>query len=239
MNLQTGTTSQNPPIPRRGNEIFYPETDGKPMAETDIHAKLLTYLREALTIFFAEREKVYVTGNIMFYYVEGSPEEVVAPDIMVCFGVNKGDRTSYKTWEENDVIPLVVIELASRSTWHKDRTEKRELYEMLGVKEYYIFNPLYPKNLPAFLAFNLEAGELKRVNFENGRIYSELLGLELVDTGETLRLFDLDKNEFLKNQEELDREVKLLSNEVKEKDAENDDLKAEIERLKALLQNKE
>jgi Uma2 family endonuclease len=239
MNLQTGTTSQNPPIPRRGNEIFYPETDGKPMAETDIHAKLLTYLREALTIFFAEREKVYVTGNIMFYYVEGSPEEVVAPDIMVCFGVNKGDRTSYKTWEENDVIPLVVIELASRSTWHKDRTEKRELYEMLGVKEYYIFNPLYPKNLPAFLAFNLEAGELKRVNFENGRIYSELLGLELVDTGKTLRLFDLDKNEFLKNQEELDREVKLLSNEVKEKDAENDDLKAEIERLKALLQNKE
>jgi Uma2 family endonuclease len=180
-----------------------------------------------------------VTGNIMFYYVEGSPEEVVAPDIMVCFGVNKGDRTSYKTWEENDVIPLVVIELASRSTWHKDRTEKRELYEMLGVKEYYIFNPLYPKNLPAFLAFNLEAGELKRVNFENGRIYSELLGLELVDTGETLRLFDLDKNEFLKNQEELDREVKLLSNEVKEKDAENEDLKAEIERLKALLQNKE
>lgn len=232
MNLQTRTTSKNPLPPHRGNEIFYPESDGKPMAETDIHAKLLTYLREALAIFFAEREKVYVTGNIMFYYVEGSPDEVVSLDIMVCFGVDKGDRTSYKTWEENDVIPSVVIELASRSTWHKDRTEKRELYEMLGVKEYYIFNPQYPKNLPAFLAFNLEDGELKKVSIENGRIYSELLGLELVDTGETLRLFDLDKNEFLKNQEELDYEVKELSSE-------NKALKTEIERLKALLQNKE
>ena len=232
MNLQTQTTSQNPQLPRRNGGIFYPESDGKPMAETDVHAKFLTYLREALAIFFTEREKVYVTGNIMFYYVEGSPDEVVPPDIMVCFGVDKGDRTSYKTWEENDVIPSVIIELASRSTWHKDHTEKRELYEMLGVQEYYIFNPLYPKTLPAFLAFELEDGVLVKREIENGRIYSELLGLELVDTGKSLRLFDLNTESFLKTQEELSQEVEEIS-------AENETLKAEIDRLKALLQNKE
>lgn len=230
MNLHTQKNNQPLPLPRRNTEIFYPESDGKPMAETDIHAKLLTYLRESLAIFFANRENVYVTGNIMFYYEEGYPEEVVSPDIMVCFGVNKGDRTSYKSWEENDVMPSVVIELASRSTWHKDRTEKRELYEMLGVKEYYIFNPLYPKTAPAFLAFGLEDGILVKREIENKKIYSELLGLELIDTGKTLRLFDLEANDFLKNQEELDQEVKLLASE-------NDKLKAEIERLKALLQN--
>jgi Uma2 family endonuclease len=245
MNLETQKSNQPLPLPRRNDNIFYPESDGKPMAETDIHRKLLLYLTSCLELFFENREKVYVTGNIMFYYEEGSPDEVVSPDVMVFFGVNKGNRTSYKTWEENDVLPSVIIELASRSTWHKDRTEKRELYEMMGVKEYYIFNPLYPKTLPAFLAFGLESGVLVKQEIQNNRIYSEQLGLELVDTGETLRIYDLDKNEFLKNQEELDQEVKHLdqeikhlSNEVKEKTDENIILKAEIERLTAIIENK-
>ena len=207
-----------------GGEIYYPESDGEPMAETDIHAKLLTYLRDALQAFFAASEEVYVTGNIMFYYVEGNPTEVISPDVMVCFGIPKGDRTSYKTWEESDVVPSVIIEIASRSTWKKDRIEKRELYESLGVKEYYIFNPQYPKSLPAFMAFRLKAERLDSVTIENGRIGSDILGLELVDTGETLRLLNPNTGEFLKDFEELSEE--------------NSEMKAEIERLKQLLQNK-
>lgn len=200
------------------------------MAETDIHRKLLLYLTNCLELFFTERENIYVTGNIMFYFEEGSTEDVVSPDVMVFFGVPKKDRTSYKSWEENDVMPSVIIELASRSTWHADRTQKRELYEMLGVKEYYIFNPLYPKTLPAFMAFQLEDGVLIKQDIENGKIYSDLLGLELVDTGKTLRLYDLKAESFLKTQAELSEEVKNIS-------AENESLKAEIEKLKALLKN--
>jgi Uma2 family endonuclease len=217
--------------------MFYPESDGKPIAETDFHRKSLSYLISSLTIFFTERENVYVTGNIMFYYEEGSPQDVVSPDVMVFFDVPKGDRTSYKSWEENDVMPSVIIELASRSTWHKDRTEKRELYEMLGVKEYYIFNPQYPKTLPAFMAFNLEDGELKKVTIENNRVYSDLLELELIDTGETLRLFDPQTKEFLKNAAELTLEVFQANQEISQVNRENENLKAEIERLKALLKN--
>lgn len=77
----------------------------------------------------------------MFYYEEGEPKEVISPDVMVCFGVPKRQRTSYKTWEESDVAPSVVIEISSRGTWRKDRVEERALYAMLGVKEYFIFNP--------------------------------------------------------------------------------------------------
>jgi Uma2 family endonuclease len=223
MNLQVKTTSPIIPLQSRGEKVYYPESDGKPMAETDIHRKLILYLTDCLDIFLSSRKNVYVTGNIMFYYEEDSPQDVVSPDVMVFFGVPKGNRTSYKSWEENDVMPAVVIELASRSTWHKDRTEKRELYEMLGVKEYYIFNPQYPKTLPAFMAFNLEDGELKKVTVENNRIYSDLLELEFVDTGETLRLFNPQTNEFLKNAAELTDE--------------NEKLKTEVERLKALLKN--
>ena len=207
-----------------GKNVHYPETDGEPMAETDIHAKLLIYLRESLELFFADRVDVYVTGNIMFYYVEGEPEESVAPDVMICFGVPKGNRTIYKTWEENDVVPAIVIEIASRGTWRKDRLEKVELYAMLGVQEYYIFNPMYSKTLPAFMAFRLNEGKLDSIAIEDGRVKSDVLGLELVDTCKTLRLFNPQTDEFLKTTEELALE--------------NVRLKAEIERLNQLLQNK-
>lgn len=207
-----------------GGEIYYPESDGEPMAETDIHADLLIYLRESLKLFFADRPDVYVSGNIMFYYVEGDPTEVISPDVLVCFGIPKGDRTSYKTWEENDVVPSVIIEVSSRGTWRKDRVEKLELYQMLGVREYYIFNPQYPKNLPAMMAFRLNEGIMESAIIENDRIKSEILGLELVNTGETLRLFNPQTDEFLKTTEEIALE--------------NAQLKAEIERLQKLLQNK-
>lgn len=119
MNLQADTKSHSIVSPRRASGIFYPESDGKPVAETDFHTKLLTDLRIALDMFFAGREDVYVTGNIMFYYDEGEPAEVVSPDVMVCFGIPKRNRTSYKMWEEDDVAPSIVIEISSRGTWKK------------------------------------------------------------------------------------------------------------------------
>jgi len=116
-----------------GNEIYYPDSDGQPMAETDFHRNLILELIKTLEIFFAESPEVYVTGNIMFYYVEHDPKQVVSPDVMVFFGVPKGERRSYKTWEENDVVPSVVIEISSLGTWSKDhrkasalRTARRE-----------------------------------------------------------------------------------------------------------------
>jgi Uma2 family endonuclease len=218
--LKSNTLTIAPPK-SRGSEIYYPDSDGEPMAETDFHGNLLMNLRMALDIFFANHEDVYVTGNIMFYYVEGNPKEVISPDVMVCFGIPKGDRTSYKTWEESDVVPSVVIELSSRGTWRKDRVEKKVLYEMLGVKEYYIFNPLEPKTAPAFTAYRLQDGAFSAVKIKNNRVKSEVLGLELVVEDRTLRLFNPATNQFLKTTEELAEE--------------NDFLKAEIERLKALL----
>lgn len=231
MNLQIGTKTLSTLPPTRGSDIFYPESDGEPMAETDFHAKLLIYLRTALEMFFAEREDVYITGNIMFYYVEGEPKEVISPDVMVCFGIPKGNRRSYKTWDENDVVPSIVIEISSRGTWKKDRVEKRALYAMLGVKEYFIFNPLDLKSDFSFVAFQLKNGEYDALEITNGRVRSEVLDLELVVKNNTLRLFNPTANKFLKTTEELAEAVGELGEE-------NSELKTEIERLKKLLENK-
>ncbi|MCY7374449.1 MAG: Uma2 family endonuclease [Pyrinomonadaceae bacterium] len=224
MNLRTNLRTSKTNYAFTDGEIFYPESDGEPMAETDKHRNLLFELVEGLKRFYAEDDEVYVTGNLLFYFIEGVPEECVAPDVMVCFGVPKGDRRIYKLWEEK-VTPSVVIELASLSTFKKDRTDKRELYESLGIKEYFIYNPDYPKTLPPLVGYRLNNGEYEKLRVENDRVFSEILGLELVDTGDTLRLFNSPTNNFLPNFAE------LASAEGRARTAE-----AEIKRLKAELE---
>ena len=115
MNFTTATTNVISPrtmfSQEAKREVFYPESDGKPMAETDIHRDLLMELVEGLKLFFKTEEEVYVTGNIMFYYTEGLPEDCISPDVMVVFGVPKGERRSYFLWQEKQP-PAVFIELA-------------------------------------------------------------------------------------------------------------------------------
>ena len=48
-------------------EIVYPESDGQPMAESDLHRKEMTYLIEALTEHFRRADDIYVAGNLFFY----------------------------------------------------------------------------------------------------------------------------------------------------------------------------
>jgi Uma2 family endonuclease len=180
---------------------LYPESDGKPMAETDVHRHLLSDLVFTLENFFRAQPDVYVSGNLLIYYVEGNPKKRVAPDIFVARGVKKGQRRIYKLWEEG-AAPQVVIELTSRQTWREDLQEKWRLYEQLGVEEYFIFDPEYDYLDDPLVGYRLKDGKYKVINAHDRRLRSKVLGLELVNTGETLRLFDPKSGKFLPNMEE-------------------------------------
>lgn len=191
-----------PPRPFGKEDVFYPETDGKPMAETDVHRDLLNYLIEALKIYFEPDENVYLTGNILLYYEEGNPKKCVAPDVMVCFGVEKKLRRIYQIWNERRV-PQVVFEISSTLTWKEDLSKKYALYQRLGLKEYYIFDPEYKALDESLIAYHLIDGEFIKEEIEDNKIFSPTLHLDIVDTGETLRLFDRSKNQFLMTMEEM------------------------------------
>lgn len=75
------------------------------------------------------------------YYEEGDPTQVVAPDVFVVKGVPRQKRRTYKVWEEGKG-PDVVIEVSSRKTRREDLGPKKGTYEMMGVQEYYLFDPL-------------------------------------------------------------------------------------------------
>ncbi len=177
-------------------EIEYLESDGKLLGETDKHRRLILYLIFALDRFFRRKKDVYISGNLMMYYAEGDPGKVISPDVFLVKGAKKGDRRTYKIWEEKR-SPNVVIEISSRKTKRDDFDKKMKLYAELGVKEYYIFDPDYPKKRPAFNAYRLSGEQYLPVFITNGRVFSQEMGLELVDTGETLRLFNPKTKQFL------------------------------------------
>lgn len=177
-------------------EIEYPESDGRPFGETDKHRRLILYFIFALDTFFRRRKDVYVSGNLMLYYAEGDLGKVISPDVFLVRGVKKGDRRTYKLWEEKQA-PNVVIEISSRKTKRDDFGKKMKIYAELGVKEYYIFDPDYPENKPAFNAYQLGSEQYIPAFIKDGRVFSKELGLELVDTGKTLRLFNPRTKQFL------------------------------------------
>ena len=212
--------------------VYYPESDGEPMAETDVHRQQMIYLIEALTDYFRHDPQVYVAGNLLLYYAEGDPEQSVAPDVFVVFGVPGGNRRVYKLWEEGKG-PDVVFELTSRGTMWKDLGPKKGIYEMLGVREYFLFDPLREYLEPPLQGYRLEDGTYRQV--EGEQLGSQVLGLELQVEGEFLRLYDLKTGEKLLTPLEAQaarREAEALARREAEA---RQQAEAELERLRAEL----
>jgi Uma2 family endonuclease len=175
--------------------IYYPESDGKPMGETDVHIDALIYLREALRDYFRDDPQVYVAGNMLLYYEEGNPAACVAPDIFVVRGVAKGERRTYRLWEEGQP-PCVVFEITSRGSRLEDLGTKRAVYAMLRVQEYFLYDPLGEYLRPPLQGYRLQEGEYQRIPAEGeGGFTSQALGLELRVQEGRLRLVNLATGE--------------------------------------------
>ena len=76
--------------------VFYPSSDGQPMAETSIHGDCMMYVTYALRRYFRKRgrDDVYIGMNNFLYYEQGNPRAVVAPDVYVVPGAPVRQRWS-------------------------------------------------------------------------------------------------------------------------------------------------
>ena len=183
-------------------EIEYLDTDGKPMAESDQARKYLTYGTEVLRIYFQDRSDIYVSGNLFVYYEQGNPRAVIAPDVFVVFGVNKGDRRSYRTWEEENKAPDFVLEITSKSTQKEDQETKPNIYAALGVREYFQYDPTGDYLNPQLQGSHLVEGNYQPIvptTLPNDvlSLSSEVLRLELRLQAGELRFLDPATGEML------------------------------------------
>jgi Uma2 family endonuclease len=174
------------------HDIDYPESDGRPLWESDWHHEAISYLLHAFKWHFHNAPEVYVSGTLLIYYVEGDPSAMVCPDVFVVKGVPKGPRRTYRLWEERQP-PVLVIEVTSASTRYEDTVEKKEKYARLGVEEYFLFDPLDEYLSPQLQGFRLAGERYWPIELENdGSLNSRVTGLRFeVENGQRLRLVDL------------------------------------------------
>jgi Uma2 family endonuclease len=193
-------------IPLR-RDVHYPESDGKPMGETEIHIREIIYLLQALAEHLREELEVYVGADMLLYFVEGNPRQFVVPDVFVTLGVPRGQRRIYKLWEEGRP-PTLIVEVTSDSTRNEDVSRKKSLYESLGVEEYFLYDPLQDYLRPALQGFRLVDGRYQPLPVGiDGAIQSRATGATFRLETRGIRLLDTATGEPILSNEEVRAEL--------------------------------
>jgi Uma2 family endonuclease len=215
-------------------EVFYPESDGKPMAETEIHAREMVYLFEGFEDHLRSVPDVYVGIDMLLYYVEGDPHASVAPDVFVVLGVPRGVRRIYKFWEEGKP-PSLMIEVTSSSTRREDLA-KKALYERLGVEEYILHDPLGEYLRPSLQGYRLVDGRYQPIPLAaDGSLLSQVVGLRFKPEPSGIRLIDPAAETVLMTRQEEAAARRAAQQEVAQERAARRAAEDEIARLRAEL----
>ena len=174
-------------------KIQYPESDGQPMAENTLQFRWIVTIEGGLDDLFRDNPNVFVAGDLLWYPVEGDNRLRQAPDALVVFGRPKGDRGSYRQWDEDGIAPQVVFEVLSPGNRHGEMLRKFRFYEQYGVEEYYVYDP----ESGDFTIWVLDHGILKEVENPLGWT-SPLLGcrFEIDEDSVDLRIIRPDGREF-------------------------------------------
>ena len=208
-------------LPSAPTEIadLYPESDGKPMAETERHFRELVKNMNRIENHLAHIPDAYVLGDMMMYYEEGNPRKSISPDIFVAFGVGKKERRIYKIWEEGKP-PDFVLEFASRGTYRNDLTRKVKLYATIGISEYFVYD-VDRRYLPSpLMGFRLVGNAYVEISaLANGGIPAATLGLEFHVLEESLGIYNPEAETWLQTAAEA-AQARAEDAEARAKDAE-------------------
>jgi Uma2 family endonuclease len=242
-------TSESNPIP----EIFYPSEDGEPLAETSVHADAIIatvgILRNYLATNFSERSPVVLADQFL-YYAQGFPKLRVSPDVMVIFDIPQVPYDNYKIWV-TEKVPSIIFEITSPKTQANDKEFKRNLYEDIGIQEYWLFDPK-----GEWIPEKLRGYRLDYRERDDDNIYypitdgcSQVLGLRLevedylinfyrLDTGEKLLMpvelmFALQNEKYLTIQESQRADAYRQRAEQESQRAEQESQRAEQESQRA------
>jgi Uma2 family endonuclease len=160
------------------------------MAETPIHGKNMWSLVEILEERYAHDPMVYVSGNMMMYYVPNDKRRHTSPDVFLVKGIPNTYRDAYFVWVERKG-PDVIFEISSASTRKEDTDKKYRLFQdILKVPEYFLFDPYEEYLRPSLQGFRLHKGLYLPIKLVEGRLHSKVLELQMGREGRMLRLYD-------------------------------------------------
>lgn len=226
-------------------------SDGKPL-EDSLHLVQMSLLTHLIGRTMAEqgRPRFFTAANTFVYYSVQQAQEVFqevtqnlperafrGPDIYFVDNVDPRDRSHWVAWEEDGRLPDVIFELLSRSTKHKDRTKKKDLYaQVFGTPEYYLYDWKHRK----LEGNRLVPGGVYRPMTPDaqGRFWSEQLGASVGlwhgvwDRHEYtwIRLFHADGSLVLAKSEAAEQKAEAESRRAEAAEAELARLRAALDR---------
>ena len=188
-------------------EIEYPDTDGQPMGETDLHRNWMIRIFDLLSYYYRD-QRVYVGCDLLVYFEEGAPSRFIVPDIFIAAGCDPGDRRIFKTWEEGK-SPDVAFEVTSKSTRRHDSSFKPHIYAEIGVKEYFLYDPTSEYLLPPLRGFRLTGESYVEMEpEESGSLVCQELGLLLCLEAGRLVIYDRRTDQPLRTEAESERRAR-------------------------------
>jgi hypothetical protein len=117
--------------------------------------------------------------------------EQLAPSVLVAPVAVLPRREAYEV-EVEGTPPAFVLEIVSPASLWRDMEVKPERYEVMGVREYALFDPLHRYLVPALQGHRRDQGKHGRFEpwtpDEQGRLWSDVLRVWLVAVGTELRL---------------------------------------------------
>ena len=163
-------------------DIFYeePESVEDGMRQSPFIHRIAHLLRER----YEDSPDVFINGGGFVSYDVTDGNRRVAPDLFIAFDVDAAgiyeNLPNFWIWEIGKA-PDFVMEVASPSTAANDLGWKRELYQQLGIQEYWRFDPtggeLYGKPIAGerLVDGRYEEYELQQGDDGSVRAHSELL----------------------------------------------------------------
>lgn len=217
------------------DQLDYPESDGKPMGETDLHRDWMYRILDILRLRY-RGQRVYVASNLLVYYREGDPSHFVVPDDFVVKDCDPGPRRTFKIWEEGKA-PQVVFEVTSRSSRQEDEVYKLQIYARLGVQEYFLYDPTADYLDPPLQGFRLAEGEYVPIELDaKGALRCEQLDLALRLEAGNLLMYDATSGQLLGSEAEAAEAARQAAEAARQAaEARAAELEGELERLRREL----
>ncbi len=183
--MTNARTITNAWVNRTLPDIFYEERE--PIEDGMQQEMALERLIYLLRLRFGDDPTVFMSGAVFISYDITNGNRRVGPDLFISFGVDdaaiRENLPNYWLWEVGKA-PEFVMEVASDSTASRNLNEKRELYQSLGITEYWRFDSKNGERYGAIMAGErlvdgvYQPYEVQSSDDGSLKIHSDLLDLD-------------------------------------------------------------
>ena len=221
-----------------------PDSDETPV-DNELQNLAPNLLLAMLSYLWGDRDDWFFGVDMGVYTIPDKRYKAIVPDGFLSVGVERRKnpprgRLSYVLWEENDIVPCLVLECVSH-TYGGEYDEKAQKYAALGVKYYVIYNPDHWQRdeHDPFEVYELRGGFYARLEGDPVWLESLAIGIgraEGIYKGwqrEWLYWYDVAGEKSLSPDEQVAVAVQRTQLEVQRADAESQRADAESQRANA------